>query len=146
MSIGGIPRPKRVRVGVIGGGVAGLMTAYHVKLRIPNAEVTVLEQGNYIPYQFGTSTRSAACSRQQFGCEHNITMSLYSTRFYERFGSIVGIEDTMFWQRGYLFLYKDDEKWQAAQRRVVIQHDAGLIDVRCLSPEDLAKEFPYRRQ
>ena len=45
-------------------------TAFATKLRMPNANIAVIEQGNFIPYHYGTSTRSAACTRQQWGQPH----------------------------------------------------------------------------
>lgn len=129
------------RVVIIGGGVAGLMSAYFLRQEMPHGQITVLEKGHYIPYQFGTSTRSAACTRQQFGCEHNVQMSMFSTRFYERFAEHTGEQSPMLYQKGYLFLYRDD-RWQIAQDRVKIQYNLGLTDVRALSVDEIRKEFP----
>lgn len=128
---------------IIGGGIAGLMSAFHIKQEQPKSRIMVLEQGNFIPYAYSTSTRSAACSRQQWGCKHNVQMSLYSTRFYENFEKLVGEKDRMFWQRGYLFLYRDAGEWSKAKERVQKQRSWGLNDVRYMEANELKQEFPF---
>jgi sarcosine oxidase, subunit beta len=131
------------RIVVIGGGIAGLMCAFRLRTQMRGSDITVLEQGRSIPYAYGSSSRSAACSRQQFGCEHNVRMSMYSTSFYERFQELVGWEDAMFWQRGYLFLYRDRAKWIEAQARVTNGQSWGLTEARALSGDEVVSEFPF---
>ena len=139
----GKDEPYPTSVVVIGGGIAGLMSAYHILKSQPGTKLTLLEKGDSIPYAYGTSTRSAACTRQQFGCRHNVEMSLYSTRFYERFAEITGCEYRMLWQPGYLFLYRDKKLCQTAYSRVAKQQSWGLEDVRALSAEETIRQFPY---
>jgi sarcosine oxidase subunit beta len=127
---------------VVGGGIAGVMAAHFVQTRIPRAHVTVLEQGNSVPYDYGTSTRSAACTRQQFGLEHNVEMSVFSTRFYEQMNRDV-VPEQVFWQKGYLFLYRDHAKWSRAAARVVDQQRWGLGEVEALSPDHIVRRFPW---
>jgi glycine/D-amino acid oxidase-like deaminating enzyme len=128
---------------IIGGGVLGLMSAYHTKKQMPATDVILLEKGLYIPYEYGSSTRSAACTRQQFGCRHNVEMSMYSTRFFQDFAAISGCSDKVLWQVGYLFLYRDSAACEAAHRRVRDQQGWGLGDVRGLSSDETLRQFPY---
>lgn len=134
--------PGPCSIVIIGGGIAGLMSAYHIMSRNPKADVLVIEQGDHIPYKYGSSSRSAACSRQQFGLKLNVEMSIFSTQFYQNFEQLVGEPDKMFWQRGYLFLYRDSNKWNAAQQGVQNQQSWGLADVRALSADETLQEFP----
>jgi glycine/D-amino acid oxidase-like deaminating enzyme len=119
------------------------MSAFHIMKSMPGTRLTVLEKGKYIPNQYGTSSRSAACTRQQFGCELNVQMSMFSTRFYERFQEYTGDEMQMLWQVGYLFLYRKPEAWEAAQKRVRDQQNWGLEKVRALSADETLLEFPF---
>lgn len=134
--------PYPCSIVVIGGGIAGLMSAYHIKSRNPKASVTVIEQGDHIPYKYGSSSRSAACSRQQFGLKLNVEMSIFSTRFYESFRELVGEPDRMFWQQGYLWLYREAIKWADAQQRVKNQQSWGLAEVQAMSADETLREFP----
>lgn len=144
-SSGETPRPPKVgpRVVVVGAGIAGLMSAFQIMRLMPQALVTVIEKGRAVPNPYGTSTRSAACSRQQFGCELNVRMSMYSTRFYEQFESHTGEQSQMFWQKGYLFMHRDPARWNQAQSTVLDQQRWGLADVRALSSDDVKTEFPF---
>lgn len=134
------PHPRIV---VIGGGVAGLSVAFHIRTGYPQAELLLLEQGDTIPYAYGTSTRSAACERSQFGCPHNVQMSLYSIGFYERFYIHTGETSQMLWQKGYLFLYRDPQRWEKALKKVALQQSWGLQEVVALSPDEVVKQFPF---
>ncbi|HEY6327874.1 MAG TPA: FAD-binding oxidoreductase, partial [Blastocatellia bacterium] len=95
-------------------------------------------------------TRSMAATRQQFECAHNVKMSIFSTRFYERFAEYTGETSRMLWQPGYLFLYRSDggpgigqSKFKDATSRVDQQHQAGLKEVRVMTPGEVIEEFPY---
>jgi glycine/D-amino acid oxidase-like deaminating enzyme len=140
MSRDGNPAPTII---VIGAGMAGIMSAFHLKSRIPRAKITLIEKGNRVPYRFATSCKSAACSRQQWDLRINVAMSLFSTRFYENFGQTLADNAKIFWQRGYLFLYRHPEKWEAAQRRVTNQQLWGLTEVRGLSADEVKHEFSF---
>ncbi|MDE2311712.1 MAG: FAD-binding oxidoreductase [Patescibacteria group bacterium] len=135
--------PARPSVTIIGGGIIGLMSAFHLRQALPEAHITVLEKGRHIPNPFGTSTRSAACFRQQFAVRHNVEMSIYGEQFYRNFGRLTGETMKLFWQKGYLFLHRDERRWEQAVAAYANQLDWGLRSVRVLSPTDVAKEFPY---
>jgi sarcosine oxidase, subunit beta len=135
--------PDAPDVVIVGGGIIGLMCALHVLRFFPRARITVFEKGRDIPNSYGSSMRSAACTRQQFGLEHNVAMSIYSTRFYEGFQKLTGEPTEMLWQKGYLFLYHDKPRWEEARAKISQQLQWGLTDVRPLTPADVANEFPY---
>jgi sarcosine oxidase subunit beta len=146
----GMDKNSRPKVVVIGAGIAGLMSAFHTRRLLPDSEITVLDKGRHVPNSFGTSTRSMAATRQQFGCAHNVQMSIFSTRFYERFAERTGETSRMLWQPGYLFLYRTDEdpelgraKFEDAVARVKLQHDAGLKEAQLMEPRDVAARFPF---
>ena len=141
---------RKPEIIIVGAGVAGLMSALHIKSLLPGAGIIVLDKGRHVPNPYGTSTRSMAATRQQFGCAHNVQMSIFSTRFYERFAEYTGETSRMLWQPGYLFLYRSDGpagagqgKFLDAVERVRLEHEAGLADVRVLTSDDIVEQFPY---
>jgi len=141
---------SKPKVLIIGAGIAGLMSAFHTKRLLPNSEIMVLDKGRSVPNSFGTSTRSMAATRQQFGLAHNVKMSIFSTRFYERFGEYTGESSRMLWQPGYLFLYRTDgnaeigkQKFQQATSRLSIEREAGLQEVRLMGPDEVRASFPF---
>ena len=111
-------------VAIIGGGVTGALTALRLVER--GFRVTVIEKasvGN------GSSSRSNAGIRAQFGTVETVLGMLYSEWWYERFHDLLGASSgpaqPVIQQNGYLFLYEDPElaapSWQPAQRAQAAQ-------------------------
>jgi len=136
---------------IIGAGITGALTA-HALLQAGVA-VTVLEareKGS------GSSSRSAACIRQQFSTPATIRAMVHSVRFYEdfaqRFDCAPG-DGAALVQNGYLFLYDrpdqtDDAadhaaRWEAAQANLAMQQQNGLTDVVHLAPSEVGERFPH---
>jgi sarcosine oxidase subunit beta len=124
------------RVVIVGAGIVGIMTAWHILMAFPKAIVTILEKSRSFPNPHASSMHSAACFRQQFACEHSVRMQMYAERFFRQFGE-------RFKQVGYLFLHTDPQKWATAQALVPLQQAWGLTSVRLLSPTQVAAEFPH---
>ena len=110
------------------------------ELLLSGWSVTVLE-GMHIGA--GSSSRTAAGIRQQFSTRSTVIGMRYSVDFYKAFQSETEANQSPIVQNGYLFLYDNDANWQAAQRRVAMQHGAGLSEVMALGPEDLAERFSW---
>ena len=130
------------RVAVIGGGVTGALTAARLAQR--GFEVVVFEKaaiGN------GSSSRSMAGIRAQFGVEETIVGMLFSKWWYVHFHDIMQTpsqaRQAVIKQNGYLFLYDNPnaadaapeavEHWRRAQETVQRQQDLG-VDVELLTP------------
>src|ERR1051326_852547 len=124
------------RVTIIGAGIVGVMTAWHILEAFPQALITILEKSRSFPSPPASSMHSAACFRQQFALEHSVRMQIYAEQFFRQFGEL-------FRQVGYLFLHVDKQKWEAAQTLVPLQQQWGLDSVRLLSPAEVAAEFPH---
>ena len=97
------------RVAIIGGGVSGALTA--VRLAERGFDVVALEKsriGN------GSSSRSNACIRAQFGVEETVVGMMYSEWWYTQFHDALKTPpeqaQTVIEQNGYLFLYEDPEQ------------------------------------
>ena len=102
---------------IVGGGVMGSSTAYHLTKADPGLKVAVLEKDP--TYEFSSSTLSMANIRIQFSLKENIEISLHALEVFESFGPEMAVEgeepDIAFRQEGNLFLYDRDGAQKAAQ-------------------------------
>lgn len=138
---GPIPPPPcgvRKEVVIIGAGVTGVLSAW--ELARAGHKVTILEArkiGN------GSSSRSAACIRQQFSTPSTVRGMRYCVRFYTMWNSL--FEDSMspIVQNGYLFLKDYSTNVEAVQATVAMQREAGLAEVEWLSREQIDEKFSY---
>ncbi len=142
-------RPEHVAI--IGAGITGALTAH--RLVEEGIDVTVIEAREK---GAGSSSRSAACIRQQFSTPATVRAMIYSVAcykdFHDRFACPEGTGELLV-QNGYLFLYGkpapgDDaealqRRWQNAQSLVPMQQANGLAEVEILSPEQVRERFPH---
>jgi len=138
-----VNRPEHVVI--IGAGITGALTAH--ALLEAGVAVTVLEareKGS------GSSSRSAACIRQQFSTPATVRAMVHSVRYFETFAERMGSapgDGQALVQNGYLFLHSKSgegpDRWARAQATVAMQQTNGLSDVETLSPGALAERFPH---
>ncbi len=131
------------KVVIIGAGITGALVAHH--LLEAGVDVTVLEAREK---GAGSSSRSAACIRQQFSTPATVRAMIYSTRRYERFAEDFRCEPgqgNVLVQNGYLFLHGvgEPERWALAQSQIHMQRANGLAEVEALSPAEVAERFPH---
>lgn len=142
---------------LIGGGSTSALAA--VRLAERGFRVTVLEKaaiGN------GSSSRSSACIRAQFGVEETVVGMQYSewwyTQFHEALRTPPESAQPVIQQNGYLFLYEDPEQappqwqpatqgevasgWQQAQEHAAMQRRIGL-PVEVLEPGEITRRWPH---
>ena len=124
--------PARVDVVVIGAGAVGASIAWHLTEQ-QGLSVAVLEARAVAA---GSTSRSAAAFRQQFGNRAHVRMSLFSRQVYEKFPEIVG-GAPVFLQHGYLFLYSKPDAMAAARARVEWQVSEGVTDAVALRPSEI---------
>jgi len=122
---------------IIGGGVMGTSTAYHLAKR--GCEDVVLVERDQLAS--GSTSLSAGGIRLQFSLEANIRISMESLRIFERFAEEFEAEID-FRQHGYLFLATEPQNWAEFQANVAVQQHAG-VPVRLLSPEEIGDMAPY---
>ncbi len=141
------------RVAIIGGGVTGALCA----LRLANRgfRVTALEQahiGN------GSSSRSAAGIRAQWGVTETIRGLRYAEWWYSRFHEEIQTpterRQPLISDNGYLFLYEDPANvaperreaaaaaWAQGQENVTRQRAVG-VRVEILAPAEIARRWPW---
>ena len=154
---GGARRDSGEHVAIIGGGVTGALTA--IRLAERGLRVTVIEKagpGN------GSSSRSNAGIRAQFGTAETVAGMLYSEWWYERFHDLLRTPNkqtqSVIQQNGYLFLYEDPDQaapawnpqaqaqsaavWTRAQRYAAMQRDMGVA-VELLEPGAVHERWPH---
>lgn len=129
--------PKTADVVIVGGGVMGTSTAYHLALKGCRSAL-LLEREPF----FGTQAtgRCAGGVRYQFSTEINVRLSLLSLpmldRFEEELGQPIGLRYC-----GYLFLLTRDRDVQTFQHNVDMQHALGVA-TQWLSPDEVARLVP----
>jgi sarcosine oxidase subunit beta len=129
--------PRSADAVVVGGGVMGASTAYHLARR-GVGEVVLLEREPFLG-QMSTG-QCAGGIRHQFSSEINIRLSAESIRMMERFPEELG-QDIGLRFCGYLFILTREEDLPSFRDNVDLQHTLG-IDTRWLEPADVAGIVP----
>jgi sarcosine oxidase subunit beta len=128
---------ETAEVAIIGGGIMGASTAYHLALR-GCSDVVILEKDLLAQASTGLS---AGGIRQQFSHPANIRLSQEAVRQFERFEQVFGV-DVEFRQVGYLFLAQSEKVWQEFLANVEIQQ-AHDVPVEALTPGEIQYRWPY---
>jgi sarcosine oxidase subunit beta len=123
---------------ILGAGISGVLVAHALLRR--GWRVTVLEAEHI---GAGSSSRTAAGIRQQFSTRSTVRGMRYAVAAYRELQEELGLDQPILVQSGYLFLTAGEEAWAAAQRRVALQHEAGLAEVEALLPDELVRRFPW---
>jgi sarcosine oxidase, subunit beta len=129
--------PSRAAVAIVGGGVMGVSTAYHLALR-GQRDVVVLERDEL--FGQGATGKCAGGIRHQFGSEVNIRLSQASIRKLEAFEIELGQDVDLRWP-GYLFLITRQADLAVFERNVELQHRLG-VGTRWLTSAEIARRVP----
>jgi sarcosine oxidase subunit beta len=128
--------PSRASVVIIGGGVMGLSTAYHLA-RAGVADVLLVERS---AFGSGSTSKAAGGVRAQFSDAVNIELGARSLHAFETFRTTFDQEIDLR-QVGYLFLLEEPQHVDEFEKNIALQNEMGvpsrLIDVseaRALSP------------
>ncbi|MFC2023344.1 NAD(P)/FAD-dependent oxidoreductase [Chloroflexota bacterium] len=124
-------------VAVIGGGIMGASTAYHLALR-GCTDVVILEKAMLAQASTGLS---AGGIRQQFSNPANIRLSQEAVRVFEGFQEKFGV-DIEFRQVGYLFLARSEDVWQEFLANAQVQLQLS-VPVEVLSPQEIRYRWPF---
>jgi sarcosine oxidase, subunit beta len=139
------------RVAIIGGGVTGALSAARLAAR--GFEVILLEKagiGN------GSSSRSMAGIRAQFGVAESVVGMLFSEWWYTHFHDLLGIppdsRQPVIRQNGYLFLYDHPDApdpapnartlWTRAQAAADMQQRIGVA-VEVLGADEIGRRWSH---
>ena len=133
---------EHLDVVIVGAGVMGLSSAYHLLVRDPGLRVAVIERDP--TYEFASTPRSAGGVRLQFSLPENVAMSRYGLEFYQGFAERMAIDvegpDVGLKQQGYLFLFTGEHR-EEATRINAMQRELGARN-ELLEPDAIAARFP----
>ena len=129
--------PATADVVIIGGGVMGTSTAYHLALK-GCKDVLLLEREPFLGTQ--ATGRCAGGIRYQFSTEINVRLSQLSLPMLDRFEE--ELEQPIDRRRlGYLFLLTTQESIANFRKIVDMQHRLGVA-TEWLTPEEIARRVP----
>jgi sarcosine oxidase subunit beta len=114
--------PKTADVVIVGGGVMGVSTAYHLAKR-GCTDVVLLEKGPFLGME--ATGKCAGGIRYQFSTEINVRLSQLSLPMLERFQEELGQEIDLHWP-GYLFLLDNEADLTLFRRNVAMQNRLGV--------------------
>jgi sarcosine oxidase subunit beta len=129
--------PNTADVVIIGGGVMGASTAYHLALR-GQKNVVLLEKGEFFGQE--ATGKCAGGVRFQFSTEINVRLSLQSLPMLDRFKDETG-QEINFRKCGYLFVLTQPEDVKTFQHSLEMQHSLG-VGTQWLSGEEVQKRLP----
>ena len=127
--------PERAEVVVVGGGVMGTSTAFH--LAEAGVDTVLLEQAALAS---GSTSRAAGGVRAQFSDPLNVAIALRSLEAFGRFADRPGGEIDLR-RVGYLFLLDRVEDVAAFERSVALQNGLG-VPSRLVTPAEAAALSP----
>ncbi len=125
---------------IIGGGVMGVSTAYHLAVR-GAGRVVLLERERL--FGSGATGRCAGGVRYQFSTELNIRLSLASLPMLERFPDEIG-QEIDYRRCGYLFYLTNEADVATFQRSTELQQRLGL-DTEWLDGDEVRRRLPMMR-
>jgi sarcosine oxidase subunit beta len=129
--------PKTAQIVIVGGGVMGASTAYHLA-QAGVRDVVLLERE--MLYGQGATGRCAGGVRYQFGTEVNVRLSIESLAMIERFEEEIG-QDPIYRPCGYLFVLTREQDVETFRRNVSMQRDLG-VNTEWLDPEQIRERIP----
>jgi len=122
---------------IVGAGIMGVSTAYHLARR-GAGRIVVVERDDVCS---GSTALASGGIRHQYANRIGVELTRQSIETYERFEDEFGV-DPNFRQHGYLILVTTEAERAQAQRNVALQQSLG-VDVRLLSPDETRRRYPY---
>jgi sarcosine oxidase subunit beta len=132
--------PRAADVVIIGGGIMGASTAYHLALR-GQKNILLLEKEEF--FCQGATGRCAGGVRYQFSTEINVRLSLQSLPMLERFKDEIG-QEINFRKCGYLFVLTRPEDVKTFRHSLELQQGLG-VHTEWLTPDEIHLRLPLMR-
>ena len=129
--------PKSAQIVIIGGGVMGASTAYHLA-QAGAKDVLLLERTAHL--EDSATSRCAGGVRYQFATEVNIQLSKVSLPMLERFKDEIGI-DPLYRQCGYFFVLTEHSDVEAFKVNVALQRTLG-VETEWLDGDEVRHRLP----
>jgi sarcosine oxidase subunit beta len=131
------PLPRQAQVVIVGGGVMGASTAYHLA-RKGCRDVILLERDPF--FGQGATGKCAGGIRYQFSTEINIRLSQISLPMLIRFEEEMGQAIDLRWC-GYLLLLTSESDVEQFKSNVALQHSMG-VETEWLSGDEVRSWLP----
>src|SRR5262245_10489758 len=132
-------RPSQARVVIVGGGIAGCSTAYHLaKLGI--TDVLLLEQGKLTS---GTTWHAAGLVGQMRPNRNMTAMSKYGIELYSTLEAETGLA-TGWKQCGSVNVAATSERWKLLKKQAALARSFG-VEVQLITPREAADRYPVMR-
>jgi sarcosine oxidase subunit beta len=132
--------PKTADFVIIGGGVMGASTAYHLAKR-GCKHILLLEKDEFFGQE--ATGRCAGGVRYQFATEVNVRLSQASLPMFERFEDEIG-QAVDFRKCGYLFLLSQEEDIDKFRNNVEMQNRLG-VQTEWLQGDEIRRRLPLMR-
>ena len=134
-----MPLPTQARVVIVGGGIAGCSTAYHLaKLGI--SDVLLLEQGKLT---CGTTWHAAGLVGQMRPNRNMTRMSKYGIELYSTLEAETGLA-TGWKQCGSVNVARTPERWQVFKKQAALARSFG-VEMQLITPREAGDLFPVMR-
>ncbi len=124
---------------VVGAGIVGLATAYHIKRLQPDSRVLVIDQ--FSSSGQGNTARSAAMFRSFFYSSTNLTLVDTTVRFFKHAHAHLGVDLKLKWT-GYLWLFSQ-ERYDMIQPVLQSLAERGL-EYEVIDNDTLSKRLGMR--
>jgi sarcosine oxidase subunit beta len=132
--------PKAASILIIGGGVMGASTAYHLAKR-GQTDILLLEKEQF--FGQGATGRCAGGVRYQFATEVNIRLSMASLPMLDRLEEETG-QTADYRQCGYLFALTRQSDLEVFRRNLELQHSLGVM-TEWLSGDEIRRRLPMMK-
>ncbi len=132
-----MPLPETANIVIIGGGVMGASTAYHLALR-GEKNIVLLEKEAF--FGQGATGRCAGGVRYQFATEVNIRLSKESLPMLERLEEETG-QPADYRQCGYLMFLTREAGAEVFKRNIALQNSLGIPSV-WLTGDEVRRRVP----
>src|SRR4051794_5213211 len=131
--------PSQARIVVVGGGIAGCSTAYHLA-KAGERDVLLLEQGRLT---CGTTWHAAGLVGQMRPNRTMTAMSRYGIELYASLEAETGLATG--WKAcGSVNVARTPERWQVLKKQAALARGFG-IDVQAISPAEAGALVPVMR-
>lgn len=132
--------PKTADMVIIGGGVMGASTAYHLAQR-GQKNIVLLEKDEFFGQE--ATGRCAGGVRYQFSTEINIRLSLLSLPMLDRFKEEIG-QEINFRKCGYLFILTKAEDVKIFRHSMELQQSLG-VHTEWVTGDEARRRLPLMR-
>jgi 4-methylaminobutanoate oxidase (formaldehyde-forming) len=131
--------PSQARIVIVGGGIAGCSTAYHLSL-LGERDVLVLEQGRLT---CGTTWHAAGLIGQMRPNRNMTAMSKYGIELYSKLEAETGLATG--WKAcGSVNVARTPERMQTFRKQVALARSFG-VEIELITPHEAGERFPLLR-